>query len=778
MSRLGLPGSLRVKSLSKLPAGTLTGLCGSVVLAAGFGLARPVAETVPPELRQLAAHAAQRATWPRLRHYAESQKDPRRAAWAFFVLGYQESEAGEYRTATTDLRIAAASDFPLADHARYYWASAAGRANDPLQAAETLADFSARFPDSPLRLPALELMAGAWIDAHQPQRALQALLADPRARLRASMALLLARAYSEAGELQEAVRAFQEVYYAFPTTPQASKAAEALTSLRSSLGAAFPQPTEEMETAHIENLFQASRFEEALKEYGELLEARPASQFAARWRLGRARCLLRLRRTDEALRALAPGFPGNPALEAERLGLLVNTQVQADDAPAMLQALSQLQALDPRSPAYGAALFVAANSYFRQGDWPSAARYYQTLVESVPQADDAREASWRLAWCYYFAPDRARAREALQQHIARYPDSPHGAAALYWLGRLEEERGEIAEALALYALLRQRFVHSYYALKARQRTPSLPQTPSGGSESHEAPTSLMAATLAPVIPAPQPPPFPACSPAQQAEALRPAQALRELSLDDLAEQYLRLALAEGPGANELRLFLSQVEAAQGKAAAALFDAIKAAPDYPQLDFAQLPREIWALLYPRAYWKLVERQARANRLDPYLIMGLIRQESAFNPRAVSSADARGLMQILPKTASHSRRAARVRYAGLRLFDPAYNVRFGCAYLRQLLAKFDSKPEQALAAYNAGDFRVVDWLKRSAFQDSTEFLEAIPIPATRVYVEAVLRDAAIYRQLLTGSADLAACPAGASSAPPRSGIEFHQETRRSP
>jgi soluble lytic murein transglycosylase len=732
-----------------------------VVLAAGFALARPVAETFPPELRQLAAHAAKRATWPRLRHYAESQKDPRRAAWAFFVLGYQESEAGEYAPAAADLRIAAASDFPLADHARYYWASAADRANDPLQAAETLADFSARFPDSPLRLPALELLAGAWIDAHQPQRALQVLLAEPRVRQRASLALLLARAYSEAGQLQEAARAFQEVYYAFSTTPQASEAAKALASLRSSLGAAFPQPTEEIETTRVENLLKASRSEEALKEYGELLEARPASQFASRWRLGRARCLLRLRRTDEALQALAPGFPGNPALEAERLGLLVNTQARADNAPAMLQALSQLQALDPHSPTYGAALFAAASSYFRQGDWPSAARYYQTLVESVPQADEAREASWRLAWCYYFAPDRARAREALQQHIARHPDSPHGAAALYWLGRLEEERGEIAEALALYALLRQRFVHSYYALKAGQRIPSLPRAPTGQAESHEAPADVRAATLALAIPVPQPPPFPACSPASPGEALRPAQALRELSLDDLAEQYLRLALAEGSASSELRLLLSQVEAAQGKAAAALFDAIKVAPDYPQLDFAQLPREMWEFLYPPAYWKLVERQARANRLDPYLIMGLIRQESAFNPRAVSSADARGLMQILPKTASRSRRASRVRYAGQRLFDPAYNVRFGCAYLRQLLTKFDGKLEQALAAYNAGDFRVVDWLKRSAFQDTTEFLEAIPISATRVYVEAVLRDAAIYRQLLTGSADFAVCPAGASS-----------------
>jgi soluble lytic murein transglycosylase len=165
--------------------------------------------------------------------------------------------------------------------------------------------------------------------------------------------------------------------------------------------------------------------------------------------------------------------------------------------------------------------------------------------------------------------------------------------------------------------------------------------------------------------------------------------------------------------------------------------------------------MWNLLFPQTYWKLVQRQARANRLDPYLVMGLIRQESAFNARATSPANARGLMQVLPKTASRSKRPSRIRSTGARLYDPTYNVRFGCSYLQGLFKEFDGKPELALAAYNAGDFRVRDWMKSNSFRDSTEFLEAIPIQATRVYVESVLRDAAIYRQLLTGAAKFTRC-----------------------
>jgi soluble lytic murein transglycosylase len=137
------------------------------------------------------------------------------------------------------------------------------------------------------------------------------------------------------------------------------------------------------------------------------------------------------------------------------------------------------------------------------------------------------------------------------------------------------------------------------------------------------------------------------------------------------------------------------------------------------------------------------------------MGLIRQESAFSARATSSADARGLMQVLPQTASPSKRLSRIRSTGARLYNPTYNVRFGCSHLQSLLKEFNGKLELALAAYNAGDFRVRDWMKSNSFQDSSEFLEAIPIHATRVYVESVLRDAAIYRQLLTGSAKFATC-----------------------
>jgi soluble lytic murein transglycosylase len=242
--------------------------------------------------------------------------------------------------------------------------------------------------------------------------------------------------------------------------------------------------------------------------------------------------------------------------------------------------------------------------------------------------------------------------------------------------------------------------------------------------------------------------------------------LQALSLDDLAEDYLRTALSNHPAASpEFRLMLSRLEAGSGNVSLALFEAVKVVPDYRDMDFEALAKELWTLLYPRSYWSLIRRYAHANQLDPYLVMGLIRQESAFDPKATSTANARGLMQLLPETASGSRRRSRVRAAARRLYSPAYNIRAGCAHLRGLLKTFDGKPELALAAYHAGESRVEQWVEQAHIDDPTEFLETIPISTTRWYVERVLRDAAIYRQLMTGSPRFAVCASEARATSPR-------------
>jgi soluble lytic murein transglycosylase len=750
-ARLRLPWPFRVRIYSKLAPEFFCVL----ILAASLAWGRE-ANSVPAGLRQLAATATKPESWPRLRRYAQSRTDSEQRGWAYFVLGYREYDAGEYSGSIGDLREAAGTGFSQADYAAFYWASAAQQANDPLQVVNALNGFSAHFPESVLLLRAVELQAQALIDAHKPQDAIQALIAEPRVRQRPSLAILLAQAQLEAEQLQDAARAFQDIFYGFPNSAQSRVAGEELKNLQTRLGAGFPQPTIEIRRARAEALLKGGRYDDAFNEFGTLLqEARPASPEAWRLQLRRARCLVRMRRTSEALGMLNTSFAENPELDSERLSLQVAAYAQNDDATGLLPGLTQLQSLYPQSSNYASAMYAAASLFFRKGDWKNAARYYQMLADAFPRSSQARDATWRLAWACYFGQDHPRAQQVLKDYLSRFPDSGRTASALFWLARLEEEQGDPAEARALYTLLRKRFVHTYYAVRAGERTRNLRMIRPASERSTEPPLDSVVAGLAQTIPPPDAPPRLPCGSTYPDDVPHSLLTFSALGLEDLAEDYIKTGLSDRPKSPEERLFLSQIEAKQGEVAAALVDAVKSAPDYPEVEFEALPREMWDLLFPREYWSLVRRYARANRLDPYLVMGLIRQESAFNPRALSRANARGLMQVLPNTASRSRRPYRIQQAGRRLFEPAYNIRVGTAYFRGLLKQFNGNLEQALAAYNAGDFRAKDWVNRYPFQDPVEFLEAIPFGETRSYVEAVLRDAAIYRALLAGSPRFRRC-----------------------
>jgi len=732
------------------------GAClAAFLLAFGAG-ARPRAQATSDaraaRLRLLVANAQVKSGWPALRQFAESTTDFEQKDQAYFALGYLEYEAKDFSSASGDLKRAAETQFSLADYAEYYGAAAAYADSQPQTAANILDGFNFRHPQSVLRIDALALFADALLRAGQPERAIQTLMAEPLTRQRPTLDLLLARAYQAAGKLDQAVRSFQDVYYTFPTSSQARAAGEALDGLRAQLGAErFPSAGEELETIRAESLFHHSRISEALKEFGTLLKKNPSSDFAPRWKVERARCLLRLKQTTQALDQLQISFPKYPGADADRMEALVEAYIQHDNKVAMDLILEQLRTLYPHSPAYAAALDAAGNHIVRQGDWQSAARYYQSLGELFPETPLGQEANWRVAWSYYLQKDFAKARQAFVEHAIRYPTSPHVAANFYWLGRLAENDGAISEARSFYDLVQARWAQSYYSFAASKRLAALPRPP-GATDKVELQTRSLADDLAQKVPPPSPP-ADSCPPAQPLPVLRSFSILESLGLDELAMQNLKAIVLERPASTALFIAKSRFEADKEEYNPSVIDAGRAVPLFADYKFSDLPRETWTLLYPTVYFTLVEDEARKRGLDPYLVMGLIRQESAFDPHALSTASARGLMQLLRGTAriQKSGRGATAQ----RLYDPAYSVTVGSEYLQHLLELNQGVPEQAMAAYHAGEERVSSWMSQHTFSDPAEFLESIPIPATRAYVEKVVRDSAIYRRLMTGAPEFKKC-----------------------
>ena len=111
--------------------------------------------------------------------------------------------------------------------------------------------------------------------------------------------------------------------------------------------------------------------------------------------------------------------------------------------------------------------------------------------------------------------------------------------------------------------------------------------------------------------------------------------------------------------------------------------------------------------------------------------------------------------LPSTATVGVPRRRRPGVAQKLYDPAYNIRVASRYLRQVLQAFHGNVEQTLAAYNAGDLRVKDWLGQRSFREPAEFVESIPFRETRLYVETVMRDEVVYRRLMTGAPRFLKC-----------------------
>lgn len=159
-------------------------------------------------------------------------------------------------------------------------------------------------------------------------------------------------------------------------------------------------------------------------------------------------------------------------------------------------------------------------------------------------------------------------------------------------------------------------------------------------------------------------------------------------------------------------------------------------------------------FPLAYRTPFERQAQASGIPLHLLLALSRQESSFEPAIISPAGARGLMQLLPGTARETARRHGIPYRGAGDLDnPELNIQLGSRYYRQMLDRYDGNRILASAAYNAGPSRVDDWLRQTAgILPFDAWIEAIPFPETRNYVQNVLAFSMIFAHRLETQADM--------------------------
>lgn len=157
---------------------------------------------------------------------------------------------------------------------------------------------------------------------------------------------------------------------------------------------------------------------------------------------------------------------------------------------------------------------------------------------------------------------------------------------------------------------------------------------------------------------------------------------------------------------------------------------------------------WLLkvIYPIHYRDIIEVYAEEYNVDPYLVAAIMRNESKFNPNALSRREAKGLMQIAPITGSWAAERLPIEnYREDMLYDPDLNIKIGCWYLNILYKEFDNNLELIIAAYNAGNGNVSRWLENPEYSRDGETLDEIPFKETKIYLQKVLRDYKVYRWL---------------------------------
>jgi soluble lytic murein transglycosylase len=643
---------------------------------------------------------------------SESDRPGPSGARAGFLLAHCLEQVGRIGEAQATFDTTAGRYAPLAGYAQLRAAALAMKAEATADASARLARILAG-PISPplqrrIRLLQAEILTrqGATTEAARVLRSVlqtpppESMLDDePLARAWWS----LGRAADAAGDRGLAGRALTVAWWAFPGTAVSFAAA---ARLRTMSDGPLPTPPPEARARRAVHLLALGERGAAERELVAAVRGglAPETLADAWYRLGQLRL-----GSPEGVYAFSRAVALDAADPRARywLGRALAAAGRRGDAQTEWIRISREH---PDTVWAARSLLALGLSAEAAGSWGASDAIFADLIKLHPRSRQADEARWRRGWIRYRRGQFVEAEALFIRAADEAPGAYRAAASLSWAARVRERRGQSGRALL--ERLARTYPHTYYGERARRRL-GWPQpgrvTP--GPTSPQS-THLFASAAAELT-----------ALGFDREAADEAEAL---PLEDADAATLRAVAISSARLGELP---DSATAAEG--------AIRLSPQ----GWARIDAELWKLAYPRAYWEQIQAAAPEG-LDPYLVLAVMREESRFDPRAVSSAGAVGLMQVLPGTARGL--AGGTRVAPEHLMDAATNIRYGITYLRRSLRTFGNDVPLALAAYNAGPAAARRFARRRG-GDADLFIETIPYAETRAYVQRVLESYSIYRWL---------------------------------
>ena len=750
-SGLGLNPPLRAEPLPEAPAVT------RVPPARDFspGRAVPAAGSVVAHVRAALAagdHAGARQLAETTLRLTTDADEAAELRWLAAVAC---EGLGDGAGRTTHLAALATSGHPLAPYASLQLAESV-LATDPARAVHLTAslrgDWGGAWTARMTEARALVAL-GRNDEAIARYRAIVAATPDDVAAISAGMPLVsLLAARDDVASKAEAIAILRRVATRSAGTPLAASCLARVTSILATLPEEertrlTPMPlTDRLQEAAAQA--RALRFEEAARQYQAIADE-PGSEGAVRCeaRLEAGKALLRARDRRPAVTHLV--WVGEHCTTPEHVAW---ARYEAGRGYTSLgdpaAAIAQFEALERQAPTHRLAddaRYRAAVLDLEEGRPEAFRARMSELPTRYPSGDMVERALVELAL-------EARARRdfaAARQHLDAALAGPTGTAdsegmegrSAYWLARTLHDLELRSDAIAAYARVIREWPLSYHAQLAATRLGAL------------SPSDLES-TLAPMRhTGPEPVlRFPA-HPLHQSEGFRAAIALFRVGDTSRARWALdALAVTAGDAQDELLWVTAALYEQAGDRTGAMQLIREHSTAMRRIAPVGHGRALWRLAYPAAFAPLIEESAAREQLPAAFVRAIAREESSFNPGAVSWANAYGLVQVILPTAQRHGAPLGLTVNARTLRDPETNLRIGTRFMRFLLDRYPGNVAVVPAAYNAGQGALDRWLRERHVEEGyafDRFVEEIPYDETRRYTRRVLQSYGVYSWLDSGS-----------------------------
>ncbi len=550
--------------------------------------------------------------------------------------------------------------------------------------------------------------------------------------------LLTAQGYEKLEKNNLAVEFYRKLYFQTPQSSEADLAEKRLTEQKY-----LPETSKsayELYQTRAQELFQAGQYARAAETYASLKTNFPNQAVSANSELELGISFYKLNRFREAVAPLQNVSNSNKEDYLQARYYLANSYLKQKQMGQFADVASQVLTTLKPSPEQAASLLGAMVEYYQTANETLATRYRNQLIQNYPNSKEADEVSYKPAWKIHQQKRYAEASEALVEHLANIPNTDFRGPSIFWAARNAEKAGQTSKAVALYEALLKRYKYNYYGYLTEQYLGQLKKQ--GVKAQKAADGSQLARAIENLKPAS---PLPETATDKVNPYLKKAEQLHEMGLDDQAFSEIEFVRKEFPTSHKINFAQAVIYRDRGENFRAVDTLRKAHPDYSIYQGDEVSQEVYDIFFPLIEWETIQAEAKRHGLDPYTVAGLIRQESVFDPRAKSRANALGLMQLLPSTGQLvARKQGAGRITNEQLYNPKLNIQLGTAYLAEMLNKY-GKIEYAAAAYNGGPGRVSKWLTTLPTSNIEDWVESIPITETRLYVFGVIRNSQQYKRI---------------------------------